>query len=271
MTADLAQRPIGVFDSGVGGLSVLRPLHALLPHEHLIYLADSAHMPYGDKPPEAVRARVLAVAAALLALGCKALVVACNTATAAAIGELRARHALPIIGMEPGIKPAVARTRSGVVGVLATASTVHSARFAHLTERFGHGARLLIQPCPGLVEQVERGHLLGGDTETLLRRYLAPLLERGADTLVLGCTHYPFLLPLIEGIAGPDVTVIDTGPAVARQVQRQLTAHDLLNPTSTAGTLRFFTSGPVAEQQTVLSRLWGSALKVEPLPEAAAG
>jgi len=263
-----SQQPIGVFDSGVGGLSVLAHIRRRLPRERLIYAADSAHVPYGDKPTAEIRRRSLAVAESLLGLGAKALVVACNTATAVAIHDLRNHYPhLPIVGMEPGVKPAVAQSRARKVGVLATTGTLRSGRFSHLLERHGGGAEVIMQPCPGLVERVERGELSDGITEALLKRYLEPLLENGVDSLVLGCTHYPFLIPLIERLAGPGVTVIDTGPAVARQVEQRLAGQCLLNGHQAGGGIRFFTSGELDRHRSMFERLWGESLLLEPLPE----
>lgn len=261
----LAQAPIGVFDSGAGGLSVLRQIHALLPNEGLLYAADTAHIPYGDKTAAYVRERVNVVAERLVELGVKALVVACNTATAAAVESLRQRFAIPVIGMEPGVKPAVECSRSGVVGILATEGMVRSNRMADLVQRFAHGREVIIQPCPGLVEQVERHALQTPETVRLLQAYLTPILERGADTLVLGCTHYPFLLPTISRLVGPQVRVIDTAPAIARQLQAQLGQHGLLNDAGVAGRLRFFTTGAEKTQAELFSRLWGSTVEVESL------
>jgi len=258
--------PIGVFDSGVGGLSVLRHLRERLPHEDLLYVADSAHVPYGDKSTAVIRQRVFAIAETLLARHSKLLVLACNTATAAAIHELRAAHPqLPIVGMEPGLKPAVTTSKSRKVGILATAGTLRSGKFAHLLERYGAGAEVVLQPCPGLVEQIEAGRLAGAETEALLQRYLAPLLASGVDALVLGCTHYPFVLPLIQRLAGPHIAVIDTGAAVARQVERQLHLHGLAAARAEVGAVRFFTSGDPGAQQPLFARLWGAALAVERL------
>lgn len=267
-TKATSQQPIGVFDSGVGGLSVLAHIRRRLPRERLIYAADSAHVPYGDKPTAEIRRRSLTVAESLLGLGAKALVVACNTATAAAIHDLRGHYPhLPIVGMEPGVKPAVALSRARKVGVLATTGTLRSGRFNHLLERYGGGAEVIMQPCPGLVERVERGELSDGVTEALLKRYLEPLLENGVDSLVLGCTHYPFLIPLIERLAGPNVTVIDTGPAVARQVEQRLAGQGLLNGHQAGGGIRFFTSGELDLHRPLFERLWGESLLLEPLPE----
>lgn len=261
----MSRAPIGIFDSGVGGLSVLRHIRAELPHEDLLYVADSAHAPYGGKTPEAIQARSLALSEFLISQGAKALVVACNTATAAAIGVLREHFALPVIGMEPAVKPAVAATRSGVVGVLATTGTLQSAQFAALLENYGKQVRIVTQGCPGLVECVERGELDSPAVHELLRGYVAPLLAQGADTLVLGCTHYPFLRPLIESMVGESVALIDTGAAVARQVTRRLREAGISNAGTETGALRFWTSGDPVQGQNVVGMLWGAAT-VEPLP-----
>jgi glutamate racemase len=251
-------------DSGVGGLSVLLHIRRLLPDEALLYAADTAHIPYGDKTPAFVRERVHLIADSLVKLGAKALVVACNTATAAAVESLRERLALPVVGMEPGVKPAVLGSRSGVVGILATEGMVSSNRMAQLVQRFAGDREVIIQACPGLVEQVERHALETPETSRLLQRYLAPIIERGADTLVLGCTHYPFLRPLIERLAGPRVNVIDTGEAIARRLQYLLQERGLVNPAEAEASMRFFTSGLPEEKH--FSRLLGHAVAVEPLP-----
>jgi glutamate racemase len=255
---------VGVFDSGVGGLSVLRELRRELPAEDFLYVADSAHAPYGDKPGEFVEQRSLAIAQFLLAQGAKALVVACNTATGAAIAALRARFAVPIVGMEPAIKPAAGHTRSGVVGVLATAGTATSEKFAGLLSRFGRDTAILVQPCPGLVELVEAGELAGPRVRAEVEKYVAPLLRGGADTIVLGCTHYPFLRAVIEEIAGNDVAVIDPNPAVARELRRRLEQENLL--AQARGREAFWSSDTPARAARILSQLWGGATPVQPLP-----
>lgn len=258
--------PIGVFDSGVGGLSVLREIRTLLPSADLVYVADSGYCPYGGRSYEEIRERADAIADVLIGLGATAIVVACNTATAAAIDHLRSRiDQVPIIGMEPALKPAVAATRSGVVGVLATGATLGGERFAGLAERFSDGIELLTQACPGLVEQVEAGDLAGPATRDLVRRYVTPLSARGADTLVLGCTHYPFLRPLIQEVAGPRVTVIDTGAAVARQTARVLgvPASEGAPNACRSGRVRMFSSD--VSVAPVIARLWGADVPVEPL------
>ena len=254
---------IGVFDSGVGGLSVLSHIHQLLPSESLIYVADSAHMPYGCKPAEAVRKRCLTIAGFLSGQGAKAVVVACNTATAVAVHALRERLDVPVIGMEPPVKPAVSHSRSGVVGILATSGTVSSEKFNMLKERFAGNARLLVQPCPGLVECVETGDLVGFDTRSLLTRYLQPLIEQGVDTLVLGCTHYPFLIPLISEIVGDGIKIIDTGDAFARELKRQLELRNSLAGEDGSGRIQFWSSGKSCDG--LVSRLWGQKTHVEHL------
>ena len=259
--------PIGVFDSGIGGLTVLREIRRELPLEDLLYVADSGHAPYGDKTPDAIVARSLSIAGFLFDQGAKAVVVACNTATAAAVAALRARYSAPIIAMEPAVKPAVARTRSGVVGVLATSQTAASHRFVQLLGRFNAGAEVLVQPCPGLVERIEAGDLDDAATRALLRQYLVPLLDQGADTLVLGCTHYPLLTPLIQDLAGPDVLVMSSGAAVARQVRRRLEDADLLALAPGEGSERFWTSGAPDQARALIGRLWGKRLEVDALPE----
>ena len=247
-----SQAPVGIFDSGVGGLSVLREIRQLLPNESLLYVADSGHVPYGEKSPEYIRERCVLITEHLLAQGAKALVLACNTATAAAAAELRERYpALPIVGMEPAVKPAAAATRSGVVGVLATTGTLKSARFAALLDRFANDVRVVTQPCPGLVECIEAGELQAPATRELLQGYVAPLLAEGCDTLILGCTHYPFLRPLLHSLVPESVSLVDTGAAVARQLQRLLDQHDLraLGP---AQPTRYWSSGEPEKLRRVL-------------------
>ncbi|WP_428635228.1 glutamate racemase [Sedimenticola sp.] len=261
--------PIGILDSGAGGLSVLRHIHALLPAESLLYAADSAHLPYGDKTPAFIRERVNVLAAALVERGAKALVVACNTATAAAVESLRERYTMPVVGMEPAIKPAVLGSRSGVVGILATAAMVGSNRMKDLVQRYAGEREVVIQPCPGLVEQVERHALETPDTAHLLQQYLAPILEKGADTLVLGCTHYPFLRPMIERLAGPKVSVIDTGEAIARRLRSLLDESSLLNPAKDTGQLQFFSTAAGEAQTVLFSVLLEQSVVVEPLTENA--
>ena len=260
-------QPIGVFDSGVGGLTVLAEIRRELPAEDLLYVADSGHAPYGDKPPALIEARAVALTEFLIGEGAKAVVVACNTATGAAARLLRSRYPVPIIAMEPAVKPAVGLTRSGVIGVLATRATLASYSFSALLVRVGAGVEIMLQPCPGLVERVEAGDLDGDYTRALLADYLRPLLERGADSIVLGCTHYPYLRPLIGDLAGPGVMVLDSGVAVARQVRRRLESSALLAPAGRNGKQRFWTSGSPAAAQGLVARLWRAEVTLEPLPD----
>ena len=272
-------RPVGVFDSGVGGLSVLRAIRDELPDERLVYVADSGNAPYGDRPAEFIEQRATAITAFLLSQDAKAVVVACNTVTGAAIEALRRRFNIPIVAIEPAVKPAAAATRSGVVGVLASSVTLASPNFTRLVQRFGSGVTVMTQPCPGLVEQVEQGELDGASTHALVERYLRPLLEQGADTVVLGCTHYAFLTPLIRKLAGPDVGIVDPAAAVARELRRRLGDADLLAPAAGEGGQRggdrgadervaFWTSGPLDTAARVLAVLWPGNPAVRALPPA---
>jgi glutamate racemase len=220
---------IGIFDSGIGGLTVLRSIHQLMPDEPLLYLADQAHVPYGPRSMDEVRQFSEAITRYLLDQGARIIVVACNTASAAALRYLRHSFPdVPFVGMEPAVKPAAEHTRSGVVGVLATPATFQGELYASVVERFGQGVVLLQHTCPGLVQQIENGALDSGATRRILEEALQPMLEQGIDTVVLGCTPYPFVIPLIQEITGPNVRVIDPAPAVARQVQRLLVASNLL-------------------------------------------
>ncbi|MGA7751163.1 MAG: glutamate racemase [Gallionella sp.] len=260
------ENPIGVFDSGVGGLSVLREIRRALPGEDLLYMADSGHAPYGDKSAQLIEARSVAIVEFLISRRAKAIVVACNTATGVAIQMLRARFSIPIVAMEPAIKPAAAHTQSGVIGVLATSRTIASDNFAKLHDRFGADVNILVQACPGLVEQVEAGDLSGDKTRALIGQYVVPLLEQGADTIVLGCTHYPFLAALIQEIAGPTVSIIDPAAAIARELRRRLSNADLLSTGSRAGTEQFWTSAAPDKTKQIISQLWQMDVEVLGLP-----
>lgn len=252
-------QPIGVFDSGIGGWSVLREIRRELPHEALLYVADSAHAPYGERSAEDIEARAHAVANYLVAAGAKALVVACNTATAAAVASLRARQALPIVAMEPAVKPAAAMTATGVVGVLATRRTVDSEQLARLRDAHGRDVRILARACTGLVERIEAGDFDGPATRDLVARHVGPLREAGADVLVLGCTHYPLIRPTIEAVAGPACRVIDPAPAVARELRRRLAALSLLAEKG-GGAPRVLTTGSAERMRELLALLGEAAL-----------
>ncbi len=260
------QGAIGVFDSGVGGLSVLRAIRAALPHENLVYVADSGHAPYGDQTDAHITQRTLAVGNWLAEQGVKAITIACNTATVVAAKSLREQTHLPVVAIEPAIKPAVALTRSGVVGVLATSQTVQSAAVARLVELYGAEKRIVLQACPGLVEQVERADLHSAETEGLLRQFVTPLLAQGADTLVLGCTHYPFLRDSIQRVAGEGVTLLDPAEAVARELTRRLSNNGSLSTQTESGRVQFYTTGDMAQTQHAVMRLWGATAKVHAMP-----
>lgn len=253
------EAPVAVFDSGVGGLSVLAEIRSLLPAESLYYLADAGHVPYGEKSPEFIVQRCMSITGFFHAQGAKALVLACNTATAAAAAQLRERYPdWPLVAMEPAVKPAAAATRSGVVGVLATTGTLQSARFAALLDRFAGDVRVVTQPCPGLVELIETGDLHGPAITRLLQGYVEPLLAQGCDTLILGCTHYPFLKPLLRQMLPAHISLIDTGAAVARQLQRLLEQREL-SAQGPARATQFWTSGDSDNFGKILPILWKSA------------
>ncbi|UZE22857.1 glutamate racemase [Pseudomonas sp. B21-056] len=255
----MSEAPVGVLDSGVGGLSVLGEIRRLLPNESLLYVADCGHIPYGEKTPEYIRQRCSIIADFLLGHGAKALVVACNTATVAAVADLRRDFPhWPIVGMEPAVKPAAAATRSGIVGVLATTGTLQSAKFAALLDRFATDVRVVTQPCPGLVELIEAGDLYSPALHQLLQHYVDPLLAAGCDTLILGCTHYPFLRPLLKQMIPDHISLIDTGAAVARQLQRLLAERALLAE-GPASETQFWSSADPAHLRNILPMLWHSS------------
>jgi len=261
-----AADPIGVFDSGVGGVSVLREIRREVPEEHLLYVADSGHAPYGDRAATYIEARAFAVMDFLVSQRVKAAVVACNTVTGVAVERLRARFDLPIVAIEPAVKPAVTSTKTGIVGVLATTVTLESPNVVRLLATYAVGTTVVSQPCPGWVELVERGETTGPAAREAVRAYVQPLVERGADTLVLGCTHYVFLEPLIREVAGPAVAVVNPAPAVARQLHRRLTATGLRGTAAAEGSQRFYCTGDPAMVGAVLTKLWGQPVTVEPLP-----
>jgi len=256
--------PVGIFDSGVGGLSVLRAIRALIPQQPLIYLADQAHVPYGPRPLDEVRTFAEGITRFLLGLGARLIVVACNTASAAALHYLRTTFPeVPFVGMEPAVKPAAEQTQTGRVGVLATPATFQGALYASVVERFAAHVRLYQDTCPGLVEAIEAGALDAPATRRILERALQPMLAEGIDTVVLGCTHYPFVIPLIQEVAGPSVRVIDPAPAVARQTLRLLERHALLAPSGGRGGVRYMTSGEPMRLQEQVRALLGESAAVE--------
>ncbi len=232
-----------------------------------MYFADSLHAPYGVRPQADIVERARVISRFLLLQGAKAIVVACNTATAAAIKTLRQEFDVPIIGMEPAVKPAAAATRSGVVGVLATTGTLKSAQFAALLENYGRHIRVVTQACVGLVECIERGELQFESTRALVAGYVKPLLASGADTIVLGCTHYPFVKTMIAELAGPEVVLIDTGAAVARHLQYRLQEAGLLNMQHLSGNTRCWTNSPEKEAAQLIHLLFQGSITVEQVDE----
>jgi glutamate racemase len=251
-----AHQPIGMFDSGLGGLSVYREIRALLPVEDIIYYADCAYCPYGVRSPEEIRARSELISGMLLEQGAKVIVVACNTASAMAIDHLR--HTFPhvsFVGLEPAVKPAVKLTRSGKVGVLATPRTVTGERLRWLIETHAGGVEVHTVAATGLVELVEAGTLRGPAVREALRPLLDPMLSVGVDVVVLGCTHYPFLREEIEAYAGPDVTVIDSGIAIARRTRHVLADPGMLRAHFNRGQLQLLTSGAAESVRAVAEGL----------------
>ena len=278
--SDKNQSPetIGIFDSGVGGLSVAKCIRQYLPREQLIYVADSGYAPYGEKSIEFITERVNLIARQLISLNAKALVIACNTATVNAIDQLRAQIPLPVIGVEPAIKPAARQSRNKKIAILATSATASNQRFLALVEKYRAGSDVLIQPCPGLVELIEQGKFNSPECSTLLQEYLHPLITQGIDTLVLGCTHYPFLQERIQLIAGSHIKVIETATPVTLELKRQLDRHQLSAPANQTGNIRFFSSALnvkanpklnpqyVLAQHQLFSGLWQEPVSLEVLP-----
>ncbi|AJY12422.1 glutamate racemase [Burkholderia dolosa] len=259
-----AAAPIGIFDSGLGGLSVLRAVRAHLPGESFIYVADARYVPYGERDDAFITERTIAIGEWLVGQRAKALVIACNTATAQSIAAARERLAIPVVGVEPGIKPAVQQSASGVAGVLATQSTLRSARFQALLERHGAGCRFICQPGHGLVQAIERGDTGSPALRALLADYLHRMLDEGADTVVLGCTHYPFLIATIRDIVGDRLSIVDTSDAIARQLVRVLDQHDLRAPDDTrAAPPRFCSTGEGRQLQALASTLLALDAPVE--------
>jgi glutamate racemase len=250
--------PIGIFDSGIGGLSVFKEIRAQMPEEAVIYLGDQAHVPYGPRSLEEVRAFSEEVTRFLLARGAKIIVVACNAASAAALHTLRENFSdVPFVGMEPAVKPAVEQTKTGVVGVLATPATFQGSLYASVVERFATGVTVLQHVCPGLVKQIEAGELDAPETRAILEDALLPMLAQGIDTVVMGCTHYPFVIPQIRAICGPNVRVIDPAPAVARQVHRVLESNGTKARAGDEAGVQFFTTGNLLNFQSTAKTLLG--------------
>lgn len=260
----ISDHPIGVFDSGIGGLSVLRSIRELMPDEDLIYFGDQAHVPYGPRSMAQIQKYSERITRFLLKHNSKIIVVACNTASAAALKYLRVTFPeISFVGMEPAVKPAAEKTQTGRVGVLATPATFQGALYASVVERFGAGVELFQHTCPGLVNQIEAGELDSPKTRAILEDALLPMLEKNIDTVVLGCTHYPFVIPLIRQIAGENVRVIDPAPSVARQVKRLLEAEGMMNQAGQGAGIRYFTSGVSAAMKSLLPLLLDTDGEVE--------
>ena len=263
-----ADLPIGALDSGLGGLSVLREMRRLLPHENLIFAGDCGKAPWGDRTDAWITARTEKIVRFLASRKIKVLVVACNTATAAAVDTLRRELPFPIIGIEPAVKPAVALSRDGIVGVLATTRTIHSPRLQSLIRRFAGNDRVILMACPGLMDRVEAGDFHSEETRRLIESYVGPLLKQGIDTLVLGCTHYPFLADEIRRAAGEGVAIIDPSPAVARFLKKRLEENSLLSGRSAEGQVEFWCTGRADVHTSVLRRLWPGEVAMKPLDQA---
>ncbi len=259
MSIDDTARPIGVLDSGMGGLSILREIRAQLPAENVLFVADQAHVPYGPRPMDEVRRLTVGVARFLIAQGVKLIVVACNTASAAALYHLRAVFpGVPFVGMEPAVKPAAHNTRSGVIGVIATEVTFQGELFASVVGRFAQDVQVETRACPQFVTLAERGELDSPRTRAAVHDCLDPLVAAGIDQLVLGCTHFPFLKDAIQAVIGPDITIVDPSAAVARQAGRVLAAHDARRPPEGPGRVVYATSGDPAAFRRVRGSLLGA-------------
>ncbi len=255
---------IGVFDSGVGGLSVLKSIAQTLPKQPLIYMADSAYAPYGERSDTFIEQRALALAQWLLGKQVSAIVVACNTATSVAVNALRATVSIPVVAIEPPIKPACQLSTAKKIGVLATTRTVNSNNVAQLIKHYGEGCDVFLQACPGLVAQIEAGQFDSAQTRALLHQYIDPLVAKGIDYLVLGCTHYPFLWNQIAAVAGAGVTLLEPAQAVARELKRRLINVDDPAGSHEKASIAFYSNGDIVLANKVMSQLWGQPMTVRP-------
>ena len=258
--------PIAIFDSGVGGLSIAQCINHRLPNENLLYVADTLHAPYGDKTAEFIQQRVNEIAYWFIERNAKAIVVACNTATVNAIDQLRKNISIPVIGVEPAIKPAVNLSKNKKVAILVTKATAENQRFLTLVAQYSHNSEVIIQPCPGLVELIEQDKKNSPECELLLSKYLQPLLDKGVDTIVLGCTHYPLVKGIINKICGENVIIMETALPVTEQLQRQLALHNLINPSNKLGTTRFYSSKHGDMQQALFTHIWQQSLQLNSYP-----
>jgi glutamate racemase len=258
MNKNRTDKLVGVFDSGIGGLSVMREIQAMIPFQPLYYIADQVHVPYGKRDLEEIRDFSFAITDFLANKGAELIVVACNTASAAALKELREAYPhLTFVGMEPAVKPATEKTHNGVVGVLATPATFQGKLYHTLVERFAQDVKILTHTCPGLVESIESGDIQSSNTRLILKQALLPMLEKGADTIVLGCTHFPFIIPTIRDIVGPNISVIDPAPAIAKRVAYLLNEKKLVNGYVQTAQNTYSTTGNHSRFQQTLHTLLG--------------
>ena len=257
---------IGVFDSGVGGLWILKHLQDELPDCNYVFVGDQGHVPYGSKSMDEIRSYALAITQFLVSKNCQIIVIACNTASAAALHYLRQKFPETIfVGMEPAIKPAVEITHTGKVGVLATPATFQGELYNSVVERFAQNVKIFQDTCPGLVNQIEQGHLATPEARAILEKALRPMIDGGIDTVVLGCTHYPFAIPLIKEIVGRQINVIDPTEAIVRRVSQILDEHNLsgLKKTGGHGRINIYTSGEPSTMNYVLSKLFKNYLEIQ--------
>jgi len=249
----MSNKPIGIFDSGIGGTSIFKEIHSLLPAEHFIYLADSKHAPYGNKTKDEIVHLSIKNTELLLDEGCKIIVVACNTATTNAISYLREKYEVPFIGIEPAIKPAALKSRTKVVGILATRGTLSSQLFHKTTDLYASGIKVIEQVGEGIVPLIETGQLNSKKMLALLKNYIDPMIKADIDYLVLGCTHYPYLIPILEKMLPKKVTIIDSGLAVAKQTQAILKANDLLNSNMTKPLIKLYSNRDIVVLNSILN------------------
>lgn len=253
------ENPIGIFDSGVGGTSIFKEIHALLPHENIIYLADSKNAPYGNKSEEEIKNLSIKNTEYLLSKGCKIIVVACNTATTNAITYLRETYDVQFIGIEPAIKPAALNTKTKAVGILATKGTLSSQLFHKTSDLYANGIKVIEQIGEGIVPLIESGKLNSDEMKDLLQLYLDPMLKANIDYLVLGCTHYPYLIPMLETLLPKEVKIIDSGLAVAKQTKAILSEQSLLNSDVKKPSIKLFSNGNVEVLNAILENKFETA------------
>lgn len=258
--------PIAIFDSGVGGLSIAQCINQCLPNESLLYVADTLYAPYGDKSAALIQQRVNEIAQWFIQRHAKAIVVACNTATVNAIDQLRQQVLIPVIGVEPAIKPAASISKNKKVAILVTKATAENQRFLNLVKQYSQMSEVIVQPCPGLVELIEQNKKNSAQCQLLLTTYLQPLLDKGVDTIVLGCTHYPLIKNLISKICSSNITIMETARPVTEQLQRQLALHQLINPSNDIANIRFYSSNASEKQQVLFNNLWHQPIKLHSYP-----